>query len=371
MFGTILLSAVTLMHIYVFWRVSSIPFIKNNLPKKNLIGIGILLWTGFVLGRVFGHGEAGILAIMLEMFGMNWMGTLFLIFIPLLAVDLLTGFGLLLSRTVPSLRGLAFLAGGLLSVVAHVQGLRPPVVQNYDVYLSNLPIEMDGKELVAISDLHIGSLLGKKWLEARISQIQEQQPDIIVLLGDILEGHGHSQEEIDPILRRLSAPMGVWAVSGNHESYGRYDQNRETLNGPGFKTLNNSWVELHPGIVLAGVEDLTSQNRSGKKNDVLSEALTNRPPGTTILLSHSPLEYDKAAKAGVNLMLSGHTHGGQIWPFGYIVQQRYPLLEGRYDIDGMTVIVCRGTGTWGPRMRLWRPGEILRVILHRATVDGA
>ncbi len=88
------------------------------------------------------------------------------------------------------------------------------------------------------------------------------------------------------------------------------------------------------------------------------------PPGATILLSHTPWQAEKAAKTGTGLMLSGHTHGGQIWPFDYLVKSRYPLLEGRYEVDGMTVIVCRGTGTWGPRMRLWRPGEILSVTLR-------
>ena len=82
-------------------------------------------------------------------------------------------------------------------------------------------------------------------------------------------------------------------------------------------------------------------------------------------MSHTPWQAETAADAGVGLMLSGHTHGGQIWPLDYMIQRRYPLLEGRHDVGGMTVIVCRGTGTWGPRMRLWEPGEILRVTLRR------
>ncbi|MBP7297444.1 MAG: metallophosphoesterase, partial [Acidobacteria bacterium] len=91
-----------------------------------------------------------------------------------------------------------------------------------------------------------------------------------------------------------------------------------------------------------------------------------RPPGATILLSHTPWEAERAASAGVGLMLSGHTHGGQIWPFGEIVRTAYPLLAGEYIVDGMTVIVSRGAGTWGPRMRLWHSGEILRITLHPA-----
>jgi len=114
------------------------------------------------------------------------------------------------------------------------------------------------------------------------------------------------------------------------------------------------------------VDDLTTiQRRTGQVSHYISKTLVGRPPGATILLSHTPWETEKAAKAGVGLMFCAHTHGGQIWPFDYLVKLRYPLLEGRYEVNGMTVIVSRGTGTWGPRMRLWSPGEILRVTLHR------
>ena len=132
----------------------------------------------------------------------------------------------------------------------------------------------------------------------------------------------------------------------------------------GFKLLRNQWEEVRKGLVISGVEDLTPRYRRGDSTDTITKALSGRPAGATILLCHSPLDAEKAAKAGAGLMLSGHTHGGQIWPFDYLVRSRYPLLEGRYDVDGMTVIVCRGTGTWGPRMRLWHPGEILHVTLR-------
>jgi hypothetical protein len=99
-------------------------------------------------------------------------------------------------------------------------------------------------------------------------------------------------------------------------------------------------------------------------DDAVRQALAGRPQGATIFLSHSPQWAETAARAGVGLMLSGHTHGGQIWPFDLVVRRAYPLLAGRYQVEGMTILVCRGTGTWGPRMRLWRPGEILRVVLR-------
>jgi predicted MPP superfamily phosphohydrolase len=363
-FGIVLTTAVTLMHVYVFWRASSVPFLKRHVSRKLLIGAGIALWAVFYFGRVYGHGGAGALASTLELFGMNWMAVLFLASVSLFAVDLVTGFGFFMPRLAPSLRGLALAAGGLLSAIALVQGLRPPVVQNYEVYLSELPDEMDGTVLVGMSDLHLGSLLGERWLEARVAQVQAQKPDIVVLLGDIIEGHGLSHEELFPVFRRISAPLGVWAVLGNHESYGRRDTGPSLLEQAGFRLLRNRWVEIRPGFILAGVDNLRASRYSGRGDDPISMALANRPQGATILLSHKPWQADRAANAGAGLMLCAHTHGGQIWPFDYLVQHTYPLLEGQYEVGGMTVIVCRGTGTWGPRMRLWPPGEILRVTLH-------
>jgi len=365
MFGTILISIVTLMHIYVFWRAVSVPFIKSRIPKKIIIGAGLILWILFYLGRIYGHHGVGTLAKALELIGMNWMAGLFLIFICLLAMDLITGFGLFLPRLASRLRGLAIVIGIGLSVIALIQGLRPPVVENYDVYLSELPNEMDNTVIIAMSDLHLGSLLGPRWLQARIAQAKKQKPDLVVLLGDIFEGHAECGDELLTVMNSLSAPLGVWAVYGNHEFHRRHNPTEALINKANFKVLHNCWTELRSGLILAGVDDLTTiQRRTGQVSHYISKTLVGRPPGATILLSHTPWETEKAAKAGVGLMFCGHTHGGQIWPFDYLLKRRYPLLEGRYEVNGMTVIVSRGTGTWGPRMRLWSPGEILRVTLH-------
>jgi predicted MPP superfamily phosphohydrolase len=242
--------------------------------------------------------------------------------------------------------------------------MRPPVVQSYDVRIPGLASEYDGKVLVAMSDLHLGSLLGERWLAARVAQVNAQQPDVVVLLGDIFEGHGPPQDELLKIFNQLSPPLGVWAVSGNHEFHGG-SGNMRVFEEAGIQILRNRWFEIQPGFILAGVDDLTTLHRRGHSGDPVTKTLSGRPKGVTVLLSHTPWQAETAARAGVGLMLSGHTHGGQIWPFGYLIGLRYPLLAGRYEVNGMTVIVCRGTGTWGPRMRLWHPGEILRVTLRK------
>lgn len=364
MFGTILISVCTFMHVYVFWRTASVPFVNRYVSRKMLIWVGITMWAIFFFGRVFGHGGTGTFAETLEFLGMNWMAVLFLTFIPLLAIDLTTLFGLLMPRLSPSLRGWALLVGLVLSVIAFIQGVRPPVVEKYEVSILGLPDAMDGTVLVALSDMHLGSQLGEKWLAARVAQVNAQRPDLVVLLGDIFEGHGPPEDQMIAAIKQLSAPMGIWAVPGNHEFHRGGDMSLfEDLN---FKLLRNSWTEVKPGLVLAGVDDLTARRRNGLSIDTIAQTLVESPAGAIILLSHTPWEADKAAKAGVDLMLSGHTHGGQIWPFDYLIRSRYPLLEGRYEIDDMTIIVCRGTGTWGPRMRLWRPSEILHVTIRGA-----
>ena len=364
MFGIILISAGTLIQIYVFWRIASVPIVTRHVPRKLLIGAGVTLWVIFFSARVFGHGGTGALAGTLERVGMNWMAVLFLIAVSLLATDLVTAFGFFMSRLAPSLRGWALVAGGMLSLIALFQGLRPPVVQSYDVSLRGLPGQMDGTVLVAMSDLHLGSQLGERWLADRVAEVNAQRPDLVVLLGDIFEGHRQPEGEHLSILGRLSAPLGVWVVPGNHEFHEDQGTSISLMEQAGLQVLRDRWTQVRPGLVLAGVEDLTALRRAGDRRDSLSQALTGRPPGATILLSHTPWQAERASSAGVSLMLCGHTHGGQIWPFGYLIRIIYPLLEGRYEVGGTTVIVCRGTGSWGPRMRLWRPGEILRVTLR-------
>ena len=140
MFGLVLISAVTLMQVYVFWRASSVPFLRDPISRKLLIASGIALWTVFLLGCFIGHGSKGTFAMTLEFFGMNWMAVAFILSVSTLTIDLITGFGFVLSRRAPFLRGCALAAGTMLSMIALIQGMRPPVVQNYDVDYQDFPL---------------------------------------------------------------------------------------------------------------------------------------------------------------------------------------------------------------------------------------
>lgn len=292
---------------------------------------------------------------------MAWMGTLFLMTVALLFVEVGTGFGFFLKQYVPPLRGLALMAGGLLSLFAAFQGERAPLVQGDEVYAARLPANLDGTVIVVLSDLHLGAVLDEKWLASCVAQVRAERPDVILLLGDIFESHSVPSNEMIAELRQLSAPLGVWGILGNHESYGSPEINAAAFDRSGVRLLRNTWALLSPGLVLAGVDNLSSKQNAAP---FLNSVLDQRPSGATVFMSHEPLAAELASSKGVDLMLSGHTHGGQIWPFGYLVQRQFRMLAGRYDVLGMTVIVSRGTGTWGPRMRLWQPAEILRITLH-------
>jgi hypothetical protein len=203
-----------------------------------------------------------------------------------------------------------------------------------------------------------------------VERINDLQPDLVVVVGDVVDGNVERVERLQPVLARLRAPLGVWAVTGNHEYYAGVEQCVRLFEDAGYQVLRDSWAEVAPGLVLAGVDDLTAREQFGRGGRPVEQALAKRPPGAAILLSHSPWQADLAAKLGAGLMLSGHTHNGQLWPFSYLVRLRYPLLGGRYEVNGMPVIVCRGSGTWGPRMRLWQPGEIVRIKLKSAPAKG-
>lgn len=352
----------TLLLVYIVWRISSIQKLTEIVSKKTILYSGIVIWIILVSGRLFGHGSGSLWASTVEFVGITITAVLFLIFTCLFPIDLATGFGRFFPRLAPSLRGWAVIGGCLLSVVAAIHGIRPPVVSHHEVKLKNLAKVLDGTTLVALSDLHLGSTLGPGWLEARVSQVQALEPDIILLLGDIFEGHGEKTEAFLPAFRKFSAPYGIWSVDGNHENHGRTRESGSSLEGTQIFTLQNELIQPLPGLLLAG------RSLPRGHDEVPTTPPWNppedRPPGGLILLSHIPEDSEEAANTSVNLMLSGHTHGGQIWPFSFLVEMVHPRLGGLYKVEDMTLLVSCGTGTWGPRMRLWRPGEILHITLR-------
>jgi hypothetical protein len=365
MFILIVLSVWAAMHGYVFWRLASVPWVADHLGRRAVFLSAMGLAVSFPLARMLNARHLAVLGRPLEFFAANWVGVLFLLLVAMMAAEVITAGGWLFPRLAPMIRGWAVIVAFLLSAVAFVQGMRPPVVTRCEVRLAGLPKECDGMVLVAVSDLHLGTMIGRPWMEGLVAQLDELKPDAVVIVGDLVDSEVGALEPLLPVLRTLRAPRGVWAVTGNHEYYAGIDRSVALLEAAGYTVLRDRAAALAPGLVLAGVDDLGARRQFGGGEQAIERALAGRPPGAVVLLSHSPAQVKTAASLGVGLMLCGHTHNGQIWPFNYIVRMTTPYVGGRWEAGGMTLIVGRGTGTWGPRMRLWQPGEILRITLRR------
>jgi hypothetical protein len=356
------------LHFYVLSRLLSIPFIAHHVPARLLIPAVILLGASYIVSRVLEHNGIDGLSHVLEIVGSYWVGAFFLLFSTFLALDLCTGFGLWLRPQLPALRTVALVVALLMTTIALVQARRSPVVTEYEVALDGLPRDADGTVLVVASDMHLGALLGHRWASERAAQFESLRPDLLLLVGDIFEGDETTYPNWLPVLQRFRATHGVYVVTGNHEFYAGGAKIIDLFRRAGFHVLRDESIEPIPGLVLTGVDDVAFRGRAAHAV-IMEKVLRQRPAGASVLLSHTPLETQRAASAGIGLMLSGHTHEGQIWPFTYLVKLAFPIISGRYRLQEMTAIVCRGTGTWGPRMRLFKRSEVLRITVRAKNGD--
>lgn len=212
-------------------------------------------------------------------------------------------------------------------------------------------------KIVQLSDIHCGSV-SENHLRRLVHKTNELNPDVVLITGDLLDPAGRLTSDLIEPLNRLTAPT-YW-VTGNHERYAGLDKVMAMLKETPVIGLQNEAVEVG-GIQLIGIDD--SENRQ-QVSQVLSHIQVD-PDKFSILMYHQPEGVEAAAKAGVDLMLSGHTHNGQIWPFNWVVRLRFQYLKGLHAIDGMKLYVSTGSGTWGPPMRLGSRNQITLIHLKK------
>jgi uncharacterized protein len=266
------------------------------------------------------------------------------------------------------------LAAGAASVnlvgVGAANALGPPDVLQVPVGLRRLDPAFNGFRIAVVSDIHLGPLSGRAHTERLVRMINETEPDLVAVVGDLVNGTVEELGSAAEPLRELHSREGTFFVTGNHEYFVPEPLSwlRE-LDRLGVQTLRNQNSVIKRGAAafnLAGVNDVAGESRSDPPDfdRALSGLDSSRP---TILLAHQPIQVGEAAARGVALQLSGHTHGGQMWPFHYIVRAVQPSLAGLSTVDETQLYVSRGAGFWGPPVRVGAPPDITVISLHPGT----
>jgi predicted MPP superfamily phosphohydrolase len=242
---------------------------------------------------------------------------------------------------------------------------RFPLVEKVTLETSKLPAGRENLRIVQITDLHLGCMMDKVRVDRVIKIVQEQHPDLLIATGDIVDGYIPHRDHTAEKLAKTKAPLGKYAVIGNHEHYVGLEASTKFHERAGFTLLRQQSATPGGAINLVGVDD---PGRVGQRKIGPDEVpiLQKVDKGLyTILLKHRPWIAPKAAEL-FDLQLSGHTHGGQVYPFRYLTALAYPYINGLYSLpQGSKLYVSRGAGTWGPPIRLFTPPEVTVIDLKR------
>ncbi|PXW17477.1 metallophosphoesterase [Paraburkholderia caballeronis] len=256
----------------------------------------------------------------------------------------------------------------LSSVVGFVNARRRARILSVDVPIAGLPAALEGFTIAQISDVHVGPTIKSNYVDAIVDAVNQLDADVVAITGDVVDGSVAQLARHTAPLGRLRARHGVYLVTGNHEYYSGADAWIAEFRRIGLTVLMNEHVVIGHGdaqLVLAGVTDYTAGHFDPAHRSDPAAALDGAPRdvATRVLLAHQPRTAHAAADAGFTLQLSGHTHGGQIFPWNFLVRLQQPFTAGLAKLGGLWVYTSRGTGYWGPPKRLGAPSEITKLRL--------
>ncbi|MFJ7984672.1 metallophosphoesterase [Streptomyces sp. NPDC096351] len=240
--------------------------------------------------------------------------------------------------------------------------LRGPRVKRVTVPLARIPRAAHGYRIAVVSDIHLGPILGRAHTQRIVDTINSTQPDLIAVVGDLVDGTVENLGPAAEPLARLRARHGSFFVTGNHEYFSGADAWVDHVRELGLRPLRNERVEIAAGFDLAGVDDIAGESE-GQGPD-FGRALGDRDRArAAVLLAHQPIVVHDAVRHGVDLQLSGHTHGGQLWPGNYLAELANPTVAGLERYGDTQLFVSRGAGAWGPPVRVGAPSDITLVEL--------
>jgi predicted MPP superfamily phosphohydrolase len=388
-----LLLITALLHAYIGWRV--LPALPAWPLLQGLLGAMLLLSAVLTpLGLIGSRRAAQPWADRLSWVGMLLMGLfsslLVLTVVRDAALLLLWVAGLLLPGTLPLLTIWQFsaaavpLLGLLATVIGFVNARRTAAVVRVDVPIKGLPAPLEGFTFAQISDIHVGPTIRKDYLQRIVDKVNSLNADAVAITGDLVDGKVSELAAHVAPLSSLRSRHGSFFVTGNHEYYSGAPAWINELRRIGLRVLLNEHVVLHHGgagasldlddsqitapLVLAGVTDYSAHHFDPAQRSDARAALEGAPPAAPVrvLLAHQPRTAAAAAEAGFDLQLSGHTHGGQFYPWNLFVRFQQPFTAGLHRLGELWVYTSRGTGYWGPPKRFGAPSEITLIRLVRA-----
>lgn len=258
----------------------------------------------------------------------------------------------------------------LISLVGFWNARRLAKVVDVELPIAGLPAALSGFTIVQLSDIHVGATIKHGYLDAIVRSVNGLDADLIALTGDIVDGHiDRLRRHLAP-LAELRARHGSYYVTGNHEYYHGVEAWLPEARRLGLRVLlNENEVIEHDGtrLLIGGVTDYNGhQFGDAHRSDPVVAAKTTEPVALKLLLAHQPRSAQAAADAGFDVQLSGHTHGGQFWPWNLFVPMQQPFVAGLHRLNQLWVYTSRGTGYWGPPLRFGAPSEITRLRLRTA-----
>jgi predicted MPP superfamily phosphohydrolase len=362
MFFLIVFSVYSLAHYYLFSRSIQV-FSMTGSTKKWFTFAFILISSLFVLGMILERNYSSAFSEWVLRFGTVWLAFLLYFILIALCVDIAR----IIHHFVPFLPDFSESKKMILGfVIIAIVGITVLLghINAKNIRVKEIPLSIQKKltgvqnfRILMASDIHLGPIIGRSWEEKFLRIVDEQNPDLVLLCGDIVDG------DIKPVLRKrlgnhlqqIDTPYGIFGISGNHEHIGGIDKSLEYFKNINIPILYDEHITLSNGIQIVGRKDLHGGTR--KSLDSLLLNLNHSNP--IIVMDHQPYHLDKAANAGVDLHLSGHTHNGQLWPFNYITEALFELSWGYLKKNNSHFYVSSGFGTWGPTVRIGNHPEVV------------
>ena len=376
------------IHYYLWLRLARDPQWPS--PWGTLLGwLLVVAAVGMPAAAILSRGRTSSLAGRIAIWSAyTWLGVMFLLFTAVLAADfgrLLIAIARRISSSPPvdadrrtfvariAATTIAAVVAGA-SALAVRSAVGPVDIRRVRVRLARLPPAQDGLTIAQITDLHVGPTIGRDVVEDVVHRTNALAADLIAITGDLVDGSVSALREAVEPLANLRARHGVFFVTGNHEYFSGADAWMNELTRLGIRVLANERVSIGEGdssFDLGGIEDRSAHNYGGlSPAAALARALEGRDSKRElVLLAHQPRSMLDAAPFGVGLQISGHTHGGQIWPFGFLVRLQQRFWPGLHRHGEAQIYVSRGTGYWGPPMRLAEPAEITHLTLESAQLE--